>query len=62
MTASEPDSCSPAPAKASPPFRTEPVPYTDYPGRYYESLYRIACTNCEWHGRPATTTTHRTGC
>ena len=34
MTASEPDTRDPAAAKAtsSPPFRIEPIPYTNYPG------------------------------
>ena len=54
MTASEPDTRDPAAAKAtsSPPFRIEPVPYTNYPGSYYEGMYRVACTDCEWHGPP----------
>jgi len=52
MTASEPGTRHPAPAKAtsSPPFRIEPVPYTNYPGGHYEGMYRVACTDCEWHG------------
>jgi hypothetical protein len=32
------------------PFRIEPVPYTNYPGSYYEGMHRVACTDCEWHG------------
>jgi hypothetical protein len=52
MTGSEPDTRGPAPAKAtsSRPFRIEPVPYTNSPGRYYEGMYRVACTDCGWHG------------
>ena len=52
MTASKPDTRHPAPAKAtsSPPFRIEPIPYTNYPGSYYASMHRVACTDCGWHG------------
>ena len=52
MTASEPDTRDPAAAKAtsSPPFRIEPIPYTNYPGSYYASMHRVACTDCGWHG------------
>jgi hypothetical protein len=52
MTASEPGTRDSVAAKAasSPPFRIERVPYTNYPGSYYEGMYRVACTDCEWHG------------
>jgi hypothetical protein len=50
MTANQPDTRGSAPANASPAFRIEPVPYTNYPGSYYEGMYRVACTDCRWHG------------
>ena len=50
MTASEADAAASAEATSSPPFRIEPVPYTNYPGSYYVRMYRVACTDCGWHG------------
>jgi hypothetical protein len=50
MTGYEPGTPAPARAASSRPFSIEPVPYTNYPGRYYDGVYRVACTSCEWRG------------
>jgi hypothetical protein len=50
MTDSQSGTHRAAPMKASPAFRIEPVPYTNYPGRYYQNIYRVACTDCDWRG------------
>ncbi len=50
MTASEPGTPAAAETASSRPFRIEPVPYENYPGRYYDGMYRAACTSCQWRG------------